>query len=258
MIIIKTPDQIEGIRKSCILLAHVMKELGEIIQPGISTWEIDQKAEQLIIEGGGKPAFKGYRGGPGGIPFPSSVCASVNDIVVHGPAISKEPLKEGEIIGIDCGINLDGYYSDMAMTFPVGKIEPSVQNLLDVTKQSLMNGIDKVKPGNKIEDISQAIQNTVTPHGYGIVHGFAGHGVGVDVHEDPWIPNYVSNEMRDSLAMEIKPGHVYAIEPMITTGGNQVSVQGDGWSVKTNDNSLSAHFEHTVLVTEDGHEILTL
>lgn len=257
MVIIKTPEQIEGIRKSCALLAQVMKELGLMMKPGVSPWEIDQKAEQLIIAGGGKPAFKGYRGGPAGVPFPSTVCSSVNDIVVHGPALSKESLKEGQIIGIDCGINLGGYYSDMAVTYPIGSIDSEVQTLLDVTKKSLMNGIEMIKPGNKIEAISQAIQDTVTPHGYGIVRGFAGHGVGLEVHEDPWIPNYVSKDLRSSLSIVMQPGHVFAIEPMITNGGDNVSILSDGWSVQTDDNSLSAHYEHTVLVTEDGYEILT-
>ena len=258
MVIVKNSEQIEGIRKSCRLLASVMEELSKVIKPGITTKEIDTVAEKLITEAGGKPAFKGYRAVPGGMVFPSTVCSSLNDIVVHGPAISDEALKDGDIIGIDCGIDLNGYFSDMAKTFVIGKVSDDVQKLVDVTKKSLEKGIEQIKPGQPIRNISQAIENEVRPHGYGIVRGFAGHGVGLAVHEDPWIPNYVADDLEDSLSVVMQPGHIFAIEPMITNGGDEVDILGDGWSVQTSDKSLSAHFEHTVLVTEDGHEILTV
>jgi len=257
MVIVKTPEQIEGIKKSCKLLAQIMAELGPLVKPGVTPKEIDAKAEQLMRDAGGKPAFKGYRSLPGGTPFPSTICASVNDIVVHGFGNSNTPLQEGDIIGIDCGINLNGYYSDMAKTFAVGCITPDVQKLLDVAEHSLQKGIEKIQPGKPIRAISEAVENAIVPHGYGIIRGFAGHGVGLQVHEDPWIPNYVSEEMEDSLSFVMQPGHVFAIEPMITAGEEDVEILDDGWSVQTVDHSLSAHFEHTVLVTENGYEILT-
>lgn len=258
MVIIKTKEQIDGIRKSCQLLARVMKELGGFVKPGISTKELNDVAERLIAEGGGKPAFKGYQSAAGVGAFPSALCTSVNDVVVHGPATSDTPLKEGDLIGIDCGIELDGYFSDMALTYPVGKVSEESSKLMEVAKEALYSGIKQMQPGNRVQDISQAIQDVVEPHGFGIIRNFAGHGVGLDVHEDPWIPNSVDKQMKDSLAIEMKPGMIFALEPMISTGKGHVNVQDDGWSVQTDDNSLTAHFEHTVLVTEDGHEILTL
>lgn len=257
MVIIKTPEQIEGIRKSCRLLSQVMDALKLEVKPGVSTKHLNAVAEKLIFEAGGKPAFKGYRAVPGGTAFPSTLCASVDDIVVHGPAISDRPLKEGSVIGMDLGINLDGYFSDMAVTVPVGEISDDVRQLLEVTEKSLHNGIAMIKPGNQIRQISQAIENTVTPHKFGIIRNFAGHGVGLQVHEDPWIPNYVDKSLRDQLDIVMKPGMVFAIEPMITNGGDDVTILDDGWSVMTEDHSLSAHFEHTVLVTDSGYEILT-
>jgi methionyl aminopeptidase len=257
MVIVKTSEQIEQIRISCQLLAEVMKEVGGHVRVGVTPKELDTLAEKLILEAGGKPAFKGYRAVPGGTPFPSTICASVNDTVVHGFGNSESPLQEGDIIGIDCGINLGGYYSDMARTFAVGQISEDLQKLLDVTKKSLENGIKVIKPGQPIRAISEAVQNTITPHGYGIVRGFAGHGVGLQVHEDPWIPNYTDPELEESLSVIMQPGHVFAIEPMITNGGADIEILSDGWTVQTLDRSYSAHFENTVLVTENGHEILT-
>lgn len=257
MVIVKTKEQIEGIKKSCRLLAQVMRQIQTMVGPGMTTGEIDRVAEELIRAGGGKPAFKGYRSMPGGIPFPSSVCTSLNDIVVHGIASNEIVLKEGDIIGLDCGINLNGYFSDMARTFAVGKIDKTKENLLAIARESLDNGIKQIAPGKSIRAISYAIEETIKPHGYGIVRGFAGHGVGLQVHEDPWIPNYVDEDLDDNLNVVMQPGHVFAIEPMITNGGEDVHILQDGWSVQTEDGSLSAHFEDTVLVTEEGHEILT-
>jgi len=258
MVIVKNKEQVEGIRKSCKLLASVLETVGKEVKPGISPKELDTLAEKLIRDAGGKPAFKGYRTMPGIKAFPSTICASVNDIVVHGFGDSNEPLKEGDIIGIDCGINLNGYYSDMAKTFAVGKIDPKIQAMMDVTEQSLYKGIEQMKPGATIRAISAAIESHIKPHGYGIIRGFAGHGVGLQVHEDPWIPNYVDDHLEDSLSLVMQPGHVFAIEPMVTNGGENIEILGDGWSVQTEDHSISAHFEHTVLVTETGYEILTL
>lgn len=258
MVIIKNQEQVEGIRKSCRLLAQVMDEVSKHVAAGVSPKELDALAERLIQDAGGKPAFKGYRAVPGGTPFPSTICASVNDIVVHGLGNSTRVLVDGDIIGIDCGVNLHGYYSDMARTFAIGDVGEDIRQLIEITRKSLEKGISVVKPGAKIRDISQAVQNMITPHGYGIIRGFAGHGVGLQVHEDPWIPNYVDDELDESLNVVMQPGHVFAIEPMITNGGEEVEILADGWSVQTADHSYSAHFEHTVLVTENGHEILTV
>lgn len=239
------------------MLAEVMRELKTLVRPGITTKALNDKAEGLINEGGGKPAFKGYRAIPGGTKFPSALCASVNDVVVHGPAISDEPLQEGDIIGLDLGINLEGYYSDMAVTLPVGEISAETRQLLDVTKKSLENGIAVIGPRKQIFDISKAVEDTIKPHNYGIIRSFAGHGVGLNVHEDPWIPNYVDEQLKGHLNVVMKPGMVFAIEPMVTMGSEEVEILDDAWSVRTADGSLTAHFEHSVLVTEDGHEILT-
>ncbi len=257
MVIIKTPEQIEGIRKSCRLLAQIMEQVKQAVKPGITTRELNVLTEKLMAEAGAKPAFKGYRPVPGVLPFASAICTSVNDQVVHGPAVSDQPLQEGDIIGLDCGVNLGGYFSDMAVTVPVGKIKPDIQALLDVTRQSLMNGIAAVRPGARVRDISAAIEATVKPHGYGIVRDFVGHGVGLQVHEDPRIPNYVDRRMPDDMNLVLQEGMVLALEPMINLGREAVSVLDDGWTVVTDDGSWSAHFEHTVAVTKGGHEILT-
>lgn len=257
MVIVKNPEQIEGIKASCELLAQVMLEVGKHVKEGITPKQLDAIAERLMIEAGGKPAFKGYRTSHGGTPFPSTICASVNDEVVHGLGNSEYVLKQGDIIGIDCGVNLNGYYSDMARTFAIGDVDESVKKLMDVTRKSLDKGIEQIAPGKSIYQISKSIEDYIQPNGLGIVKGFAGHGVGLQVHEDPWIPNYVDDDLRDSLSLVMQPGHVFAIEPMVTLGTDEVEIMDDGWTVKTTDGSYSAHFEDTVLVTESGHEILT-
>ena len=257
MILIKTPEQIEGIRKSCRLLAQIMEEVKKTVKVGITTAQINDVTEKLIAASGARPAFKGYRAYPGGVAFPTAICTSVNEVVVHGPAVSKQPLKEGDIIGLDLGVNLKGYFSDMAVTLPVGKVSAAHEQLMRVTEESLRRGIEQVEPGAKIKAISQAIEGVIRPHGYGIVRDFVGHGVGLQVHEDPRIPNYVSREFRHDLNIDLKEGMIIAIEPMITAGSEDVDVLNDGWTVSTIDGSYAAHFEHTVLVTSDGHEILT-
>lgn len=256
MVIIKTPQQVEGIRRSCRVLARVLDEVKAAVKPGITTRELNALTETLIAKSGAKPAFKGYRPLPGIIPFPSAICTSVNDQVVHSPALSGQPLKEGDIIGLDLGVNLDGYFSDMAVTMPVGVIKPAVQTLLDVTRQALDSGLAVMRPGARVRDISAAIEFIVKPYGYGIVRDFVGHGVGLQVHEDPRIPNYVDHRM-DDMNLVLKEGMVLAIEPMINMGKAGVSVLDDGWTVVTDDGSWSAHFEHTVAITANGHEVLT-
>ena len=257
MVIIKNQEQIDGIRKSCQLLAGIMKEVVSAVKPGVTTKELNAIAEKMIFEAGAKPAFKGYKAYPSGVAFPSSLCSSINEIVVHGTSESTEPLKEGDVIGLDLGTKLNGYYSDMAVTVQVGVISPETTQLLEVTRQSLENGIAQMKPGNKIRQISKAIEDTISPHKYGIVKEFVGHGVGLEVHEDPRIPNYVSGSLEEDLDIELRPGMVLAVEPMVNLGGDKVRILDDGWSVSTIDGSVSAHYEHTVLITEAGHEILT-
>ena len=258
MVIIKTPEQVAGIRKSCQVLSRILKEVAALVRPGITTFEINKHTEALIAASGGIPAFKNYRPVPGIRPFPSAICTSINDVVVHGPATSDIPLKEGDIIGLDLGVNLNGYFSDMAVTVPVGKVTPEAQRLMDVTAASLAAGIAQMKPGNKIRDVSAAIERVIREGGaYGIVRDFVGHGVGLAVHEDPQIPNSVDRHMKSQLDIVLKEGMVLAIEPMVTLGSEQVSILDDDWTVATDDGSLAAHFEHTVAVTKDGHEVLT-
>jgi len=257
MTIIKTPEQVEGIRNSCQLLARIMKELRQRVKAGVTTRELNTFVEKRIQAEGATPAFKGYRAIPGGTAFPTALCASINDEVVHGIANSDQPLQEGDIIGMDLGVKLNGYYSDMAVTVAVGKIDPKIQQLLDITKKSLENGIAQMKPGNKVRDISQAIENTIKPYEYGIVREFVGHGVGLEVHEDPRIPNYVHEHMSEDLELVLKEGMVLAIEPMVTLGSESVIVLDDGWTVATEDGLPAAHFEHTIAITKNDHEILT-
>ena len=249
MITLKNPTQIDGIRSSCKLLAELFLKIEEIIKPGISTWDVDRFAAEFIHKNGGNAAFLGYGG------FPGSICASVNDTVIHGIPNKKEILQEGDIFGCDIGIELNGYYSDRAYTYGVGKISEEANLLLKRTDKCLYEGINAAVSGGRIKDIGKAITGFLKPYGYGIVHSFCGHGVGLDVHEDPQIPNnYPSRGMN----YRLKPGMVLAIEPMINLGTPEVEVLDDDWTVKTLDNSLSAHFEHTILITQGKAEILTV
>ncbi len=248
MIRLKNDKQIEGIRKSCHLLAELFEELEKHIKPGVSTWDIDRIAEEFIRDHKGVPAFKGYGG------FPGTVCTSVNDTVIHGIPSKKEILKEGDIFGCDTGINLNGYFSDRAVTFPIGNISEEASLLLKRTKQALADGIAAAKCGGRIKDIGKAVTESISPWGYGIVHDFCGHGVGLEVHEDPSISN---NYPLRGMNHRLRHGMVIAIEPMINIGTAEVEVLDDDWTVKVADSSLSAHFEHTVAILKEGTEILT-
>jgi methionyl aminopeptidase len=249
MIRLKNERQIEGIRKSCKLLASLFEELGDHIKPGISTWDIDKIAEEYIKKNKGSAAFKGYDG------FPGSICASVNDTVIHGIPNKKEILKEGDIFGCDIGIILDDFFSDSAYTYKVGTVKEDVRLLLERTEEALMKGISAAKAGGRVKDIGKAISSYIEPFGYGIVHSFCGHGVGLYVHEEPQIPNnYPSRRMNTRL----KPGRVLALEPIINMGTAEVEVLDDDWTVKPLDRSLSAHFEHTIVILKDKTEILTV
>lgn len=246
MIILKSRSEIEKMRKSNAIVAVILEELRKKIRPGVKTIELDRLSEELALKKGARPAFKGYRG------YPYSLCASVNSEVVHGMPSDKE-LKEGDIVSLDFGILNDGYYGDAAVTVPVGEISPAAKRLLRVTEEALYRGIAEVKAGNRIGDISAAIQGHVEASGYSVVRDLVGHGIGKSLHEDPQVPNYGSS----GRGVELKPGMVFAIEPMVNEGTYRVEILRDGWTVVTADGKLSAHFEHSVAITENGPVILS-
>jgi methionyl aminopeptidase len=248
MITLKSERELAQMRKVGGVVARILGELCQMAAPGLSTWEIDQFAESRCKELGVIPAFKGYRG------FPATVCISLNDEVVHGIPSPKRVLKEGDIVGLDFGVSLDGWYGDSARTVAIGKVTPKVQQLLDVTAESLRQGVQECYEGNRIFDIGHAVQNYVERHGYSVVREFVGHGIGRALHEDPQVPNYGAKGKGTSL----KVGMVLAIEPMVNAGSCEVKILKDGWTAVTLDHSLSAHFEHTVAITPKGPEILTL
>jgi len=229
------------------ILAEVIQRLTTFVKPGISTLEIDQEVESFILSRGAQSAFKGYRG------FPATVCTSINEEVVHGIPSASRLVKEGDIIGLDLGCIVEGYYADAAFTLAVGEIPPRVQDLLDVTRESLNRGITQCWPGRRLGDLSHAIQRHVEVHGFSVVRAFVGHGIGVALHEDPQVPNFGEPERGPTL----KPGMVLAIEPMVTMGSHEVRILADRWTAVTEDGSMAAHFEHTVAITENGPEILT-
>jgi len=247
MIHIKTPAEIEIMRQSNRLVAHVLQKLREAVKPGVTTKELDQIAERSIRAGGATPAFKGYRG------YPTSLCVSVNEEVVHGIPDSRQ-LHEGEIVSLDLGAYCNGYYGDAAITVPVGQVSEEVQRLLEVSQQALSQGIEQAKDGNRLFDISHAIQSWAEAHGLSVVREFVGHGIGRSLHEDPQVPNFGPPHQGPRL----RPGMVLAIEPMINMGTWQVKVLDDGWTVVTADRSLSAHFEHTIAITDGKADILSL
>jgi len=246
LITIKTKEEIEKIRKANQIVAFTLNELSKIVKPGITTIELDRLAEKIIRDKGATPAFKGYRG------FPASLCASVNEEVVHGIP-KKRKLKEGDIISLDLGSCLNGYYGDAAITLPVGRVDEKATLLMRVTKEALYKGIEKARVGNHLYDISFAIQQWAESHGFSVVRDFVGHGIGRQLHEDPKVPNY-GLPNRGPL---LKEGMVIAIEPMINEGRWEVKVLNDGWTVVTIDGKRSAHFEHTIAITNDGPKILS-
>ena len=247
MITIKNAAAQDGIRRSAELLTRVFARIGEIIEPGMSTRDIDREVETLIKSAGGYPAFLGYKG------FPASLCASVNDGVIHGIP-NTVLLAEGDIVGCDVGVELNGCYSDSAKTYTVGRVSSDIHALLRATRESLDAAVAVCVPGGRIKDIGKAVTQSIAPHGYGIVTGYCGHGVGFSIHEDPQIPNHYPSRGRNP---RLRSGMVLAVEPMINAGDPAVKVLEDEWSVVTMDGSLSAHFEHSVLITPSGPEILT-
>ena len=247
MILLKSPRELALMRRAGQVLAEVTERLTAWVGPGLSTQEIDEDVENFIRARGAAPAFKGYRG------FPATVCVSINDEVVHGIPSPRRRIKEGDIVGLDLGCIVEGYYADCALTLAVGEVAPRVRELLDVTRDSLARAVAACWPGRRLSDVSHAVQQHVEAHGFAVVRQFVGHGIGRDLHEDPQVPNFGE----PGRGPQLKPGMVLAIEPMVTMGSWEVRVLEDRWTAVTVDGSLAAHFEHTVAVTEDGPEILT-
>ena len=246
MVRIRTEREIDLISVSCQIVADTLDMLAEHVKPGVSILDLDSKAENFIRNAGARPAFKGYMG------FPATLCVSVDDEVVHGIP-SNRLLAEGQIVGIDCGAEKDGYFGDHAKTFAVGKITQEKQNLMDVTRKSLMLGINAARPGNYVSDIGYAIQTYVEDFGYSIVRELVGHGIGTELHEEPQIPNYGEPKQ----GYKLREGMCVAIEPMINFGMKEVKTDPDGWTIRTMDGEVSAHFEHTIAITSNGPKILS-
>jgi methionyl aminopeptidase len=246
-IILKSPSEIKKMFAANQIVANTLELVEAHVKPGVSTWKLDQLAEKNCRKQGAVPAFKGYRG------FPGSLCVSVNEEVVHGIPSRKRILKEGDVISVDFGVKKDGFYGDSAMTIPVGSIATEIANLLEHTQQSLYCAIGAMQLGNRVHDVSKAVEQYVDRYGYGIVRQFVGHGIGTDLHELPEVPNFYSGRQTPKL----HAGMVLAIEPMINLGTGDVKVLKDGWTVITADKKFSAHFEHSVAVTADGPFVLS-
>jgi methionyl aminopeptidase len=246
MIHLKNKEEIELMRKSALLVSKTLGLMAELLEPGVTTLELDKKAEEFIRDNGGVPGFLGL------YDFPNTLCMSPNEQVVHGFP-NKEPLKEGDIISIDCGVVMNDFYGDHAYTFAVGDVKPEIQKLLKVTKESLYLGIEECKAGNRIGDIGFAIQQHAEEHGYGVVRELVGHGLGRKMHESPEVPNYGKR----GRGAKLKEGMVLAIEPMVNLGGRSIKQLADGWSIVTADNRYSAHFEHDVAIVDGNPDVLS-
>lgn len=247
-VVLKSQEEIEKMRRAGQVVREVLQLVRSHVKPGATTLDLEKVAETRLKELGAKPAFKGYHG------YPCVLCTSINSEVVHGIPSKKRVLKEGDIVSVDFGAVIDGYYGDSAITIPVGeKIAPVTEKLLRVTEESLKAGIAAVKPGATLGDIGAAVQGVVEAEGFSVVRDFVGHGIGSQMHEEPQVPNYGL----PGKGMKLRPGMVIAIEPMVNIGGPDVRVLKDGWTAVTDDGSMSAHFEHTVAVTDTGARILT-
>ncbi|PLX27471.1 type I methionyl aminopeptidase [Candidatus Parcubacteria bacterium] len=261
---IKTEEEVEFLIQGGKILGGILKEISEMVAPGVTAYEIDKRAEKLIKRAGGRPAFKGYRGRRSDPKFPSTICASVNEELVHGIATKDKVLKDGDIFSIDIGMQYplgcgmgnggNGFFTDTALTVIVGNVPDETKQLLSVTQKALEIGIAQCVVGNTVADIGRAIQEYVEPQGYGVVRDLVGHGVGHEVHEDPRVPNFYDEHLE---SWKLDPGVVIAIEPMVSIGDHNVETASDGWSISTKDKSLSAHFEHTVVITKDGPVAIT-
>lgn len=247
MIILKSLQEIEKIHRAGQVVAEVLAGIRSMVQPGMTTLALDEYAERTIRAAGAKPAFKGYRG------YPRTLCTSVNDQVIHGIPAKETVLREGDILSVDVGTIVDGFYADAAVSVPVGTVSPPAERLMRVTEESLARGIEQARPGNRLFDISAAIQRHVETNGYSVVREFVGHGIGRSLHEDPQVPNFGEQ----GRGPRLQAGMVLAIEPMVNMGGSATVVKEDNWTAVTADGTLSAHFEHTIAVLEDGPRILT-
>jgi methionyl aminopeptidase len=246
MIILKSKREIEIMRDASRIVAEVLLELRSRCQAGVSTLELDRIAEAMTLQRGARPAFKGYRG------YPRALCTSINQQVVHGIP-GDDPLKEGDIVGLDFGVFHKGYFGDAAITVAIGPVAPETEKLLRITEECLYLGVKQMVPDNHLSDLSRAIQSHAESNGFSLVKEFGGHGIGTQLHEDPMVLNYVVN----GRGIKLRPGLVLAVEPMVNAGTDSVQTLSDGWTVVTADGKPSAHFEHTVAITEDGPEILT-
>jgi methionyl aminopeptidase len=244
---IKSQEEIALMRDAGRIVSEILDELEKAVAPGVTTWDLDALAEKLIYQKGARPAFKGYRG------FPACLCASVNHEVVHGIPSKRRKLREGDLMKLDFGVVYRGFYGDSARTVPVGKVSPEAQTLLEATREALNKGIQAMMPGNRIGDIGHAVQRYVEARGFSVVRDFTGHGIGRHLHEKPDVPNYG----QPGSGMKLRPGMVLAVEPMVNQGTDEVMILEDQWTAVTRDSKLSAHFEHTVLITEGGPEVLT-
>lgn len=254
MIKIKTKKDIEILRLGGRILSKVIDQVEARVKPGANTEDLTNLTEELIKKAGGRPSFKGYKAAWSDGVYPAALCVSINNEVVHGLPVPARIINEGDIVGIDCGLEYEGLFTDMARTIMVGQVNQQLKKLVAVTQEALMKGIRQIKPGRKISDISRAIQEQVEKNGFSVVRQLVGHGVGYSAHEEPQIPNFVDKGLTDVM---LKEGMVLAIEPMVNVGGPEVESLEDGWTIVTRDKSISAHFEHTVAVTDKGFEILT-
>ncbi|MGE5568679.1 MAG: type I methionyl aminopeptidase [Rhodospirillales bacterium] len=254
MIVRKTAAELEKMRNSGLLVWKVLDELRRLVGEGVTTLDLEQAAEKMIRDAGARPAFKGYYVPAVGARYPYVLCTSVNEEIVHGMPSAKRVLKSGDVVSVDIGVELDGYYGDSAATFPVGQISPEVERLLRVTREALELAIDKARPGNRLFDICGTVQQHVESNGFSVVREYVGHGIGTQLHEEPQVPNYVD---RSNENPRLKEGMVLAIEPMVNAGRPESRLLPDRWTAVTKDKSYSAHFEHCVAVTSNGPWVLT-
>lgn len=256
MVRLKTKQEIDILREGGKILAGILAELEKMVEPGLSTEDLEKKAIKLIKEAGGQPSFKGYRDNHYKRRFPTVLCTCINEEIVHAPSLPARYLKNGDIVSLDMGMKYKKLFTDIAVTLPVGRVDEQTERLINVTKECLDLAVNQIKPGNKLFDIAQVIQNNAEANGFSVVRELVGHGVGYDVHEEPQVPNFVNKEKNiDNIKLE--PGLVIALEPMVTTGDWHVKAGKDGFTILTKDGSLAAHFEHTVAVTEDGCLVIT-
>ncbi len=254
MIVRKSPTELEKMRRSGLLVWDVLQKLGAMAVEGVSTLDLEVAAEKMIAQAGARPAFKGYFVQAAGERYKWVLCTSINDEIVHGIPSAKRILKKGDIVSIDTGVELDGYYGDSALTVAVGEVSEQARRLMRVTEESLELAIQQVRSGNRLFDVCGTVERHVVSNGFSVVREFVGHGIGTKLHEEPQIPNYVDRKNENP---RLKPGMVLAIEPMVNAGGPESRVRGDKWTAVTRDGSCSAHFEHCVAVTENGPWVLT-